>query len=136
MSNSVAIVGAHYDGDNGAGSGSAYLFDVEGGTPVLTLEFSGDCPGQGAFTVTNATPGAKVALVYGFGDGPTTIANTLPCAGTVLDVGNPNLANRITRADANGVADLNTNLPAAACGRVRVQALDLSSCETSDVVRP
>ncbi|MFW5653243.1 MAG: hypothetical protein ACOC0P_04285, partial [Planctomycetota bacterium] len=66
----------------------------------------------------------------------TTVPNTFPCGGTVLEVGNPNLANRVISADANGVAVLTTNIPAVACGQVRVQALDLTTCETSEVVRP
>ena len=112
------------------------FFIVGGGTPVFTLEFSGSCPGSGTFTISNATPNGNVALVYGFGDGPTTIPSTFPCAGTVLNVGNPNLNNRVIQADANGDAVFTTNLPAAACGAVRVQALDVATCDTSEVVRP
>ena len=137
ISGSTAIVGARDDDDNGLQSGSAYLFDADNGVPIFTLAFSGECPGRVVvFTVTNATPGGRVAFVHGLSDGPTTIPITLPCAGTVLEVGNPNLGARIIFADACGVAVLNTSVPHAACGQLRVQALDLSSCETSEVVRP
>ncbi|HEX9793053.1 MAG TPA: hypothetical protein VGC54_03640 [Planctomycetota bacterium] len=37
-------------------------------------------------------------------------------------------------ADANGHITFNANVPAAACGRVFLQAIDLSSCDTSNVV--
>ena len=104
--------------------------------PNLRLAFSGNCPGTGTFDVVGATPNGNVALVYGFGDGPTTIPSTFPCAGTVLNVGNPNLDNRVIRADANGNATFSTFIPAAACGAVKVQALDLGTCAVSNVVNP
>ena len=117
----------------------AIAFDnvaYEDGGANLRLAFSGNCPGTGTFDVIGATPSGNVALVYGFGDGPTTIPNTFPCAGTVLNVGNPNLDNRVISADANGNATFSTFIPAAACGAVKVQALDLGSCAVSNVVNP
>ncbi|MFW5653517.1 MAG: hypothetical protein ACOC0P_05685, partial [Planctomycetota bacterium] len=99
----------------------------------LQFSFEGTCPGQITLTATGATPNGNVAFVYGFSDGPTTIPGTLPCAGTVLNVGNPNLDNRVVRADANGVATFVANVPAVACGAVRVQVLDIDTCLTSNV---
>ena len=107
-----------------------------GGGQRLSLSVSGNCPGTSTFEIFGATPNASVALVYGFGDGPTTIPPSLPCAGTVLDVGNPNLDYRVIRADANGEAVFPTFIPANACGLVNVQALDLETCATSNVVNP
>jgi len=60
----------------------------------------------------------------------------LPSPGPLPNVGHPNLNNRVIQADANGDAVFTTNLPAAACGAVRVQALDVATCDTSEVVRP
>lgn len=134
-SGATLIVGAPWDSISGRNSGSAYHFD-DAGIPALSLNFSGDCPGRTNFTVSNATPGRLVAIVYGLSDGPTTIPDALSCAGTILHVGNPSLANRIILADARGVALLSTNIPAVACSRLRVQALDTTTCAVSGVVRP
>lgn len=68
--------------------------------------------------------------------GPSPSGVSSPCATTRLDVSNLQLASRIIIADANGVTVLNTNLRSDTFGQVRVQALDLISCTTSDVVRP
>lgn len=105
-----------------------------GSEPDPNLAVSGNCPGTNTFEVTNVTPNAQIAIVYGFGNGPTQIPPSFPCAGTSLNVGNPNLDYRVVTANGSGVAVLNTFVPAAACGRVKVQALDLSDCETSNVI--
>jgi len=118
------------------GQSGAWRVTAEAGGGGLDLAFSGNCPGTGTFDVTGATPNGNVALVYGFGDGPTTIPSTFPCAGTVLNVGNPNLDNRVVSADANGNATLSTFVPGAACGAVNVQALDVTTCAVSNVVTP
>jgi len=129
----------NYSGNNWSNGGfDTCRFVVEGdfGGGGIDLAFSGNCPGTGTFDVTGATPNGNVALVYGFGAGPTTIPNTFPCAGTVLNVGNPNLDNRVISADANGNATLSTFIPTVACGAVNVQALDVTSCAVSNVVTP
>ncbi|MFW5653811.1 MAG: hypothetical protein ACOC0P_07165, partial [Planctomycetota bacterium] len=105
-----------------------------GGDPTPSLSISGACPGSVTVEVTNVTPNGSVAIVYGFGSGPTTIPSGFPCSGTVLNVGNPNLDYQVVSADASGVATLNAFAPAVACGAVQVQALDLTDCETSNVV--
>lgn len=112
------------------------FFVVDGGSTGLSLEFLGACPGNGSFSVENATPNGNVAIIYGFGAGPTTLPNSFPCPGTVLNVGNPRLEYRIVSANGAGVASLQAFVPAAACGRVQVQALDLSRCDVSNVVSP
>ncbi|MFW5653767.1 MAG: FG-GAP repeat protein [Planctomycetota bacterium] len=136
ISGATAVVGALYDDDNGTDSGSTYLFDASGSPPPnLTLEFSGDCPGQGSFTVTNATAGGNVAIVHGFGVGPTHIPDTFPCAGTLLNMDKPQLSWSIISADGEGVAVLDTDLPPIACGQLQVQALDMTTCEISNLIR-
>ncbi|MFW5652776.1 MAG: hypothetical protein ACOC0P_01920 [Planctomycetota bacterium] len=107
-----------------------------GGGQRLQVAVSGNCPGTTTFDIVGATPNSRVALVYGFGTGPTTIPSGFPCAGTVLDVGNPNLDNQVITADSNGEAVLSTFVPTIACGSVFVQALDLTTCATSNVVQP
>ncbi|MFW5652762.1 MAG: hypothetical protein ACOC0P_01850 [Planctomycetota bacterium] len=108
----------------------------EDGESGPSLSFSGNCPGTGNFEVSGATPNGNVALVYGFGSGPTTVPSGFPCAGTVLDVGNPNLDFVTFAVDANGNGTFQAFLPAIACGAVNVQALDLTSCAVSNVVAP
>ncbi|MFW5653896.1 MAG: hypothetical protein ACOC0P_07595 [Planctomycetota bacterium] len=107
-----------------------------GGAPAPRLAFSGNCPGTGTFDGENLTPNGQVALVYGFGTGPTTIPNSFPCAGTVLNVGNPNLDFQTVSADASGNISFQTFLPSVACGAVNVQLLDIETCATSNVLTP
>ncbi len=102
----------------------------------LGLSFRGDCPGQMTFSISGATPSRAVAVVYGAGDGPTTVPGGFPCAGTMLEVGGPGLAYQQFTADASGNVTVTTNVPAGACGSLRIQALDVASCATSNVVRP
>jgi len=115
--------------------GPNFLWEPAGGSGV-DLTFSGKCPGMGTFDVSGATPDSRVALVYGFGTGPTTIPNTFPCAGTVLDLGAPNLDHIVIFTDANGDGTYSTFLPDSACGAVKVQALDLATCAVSFVRAP
>lgn len=102
----------------------------------LTLVADGTCPGSISFSIDGGTPNGNAALVYGFGTGPTTIPPGRPCAGTSLDVGNPNLNFRTIQLNASGQARLTTPVPGAACDRVIVQAIDLTSCDTSNTVQP
>ena len=132
---SLGFVYPALDSTNLARLGPNFLWEPAGGGG-LELTVSGNCPGTTTFDVSGATPNGNVALVYGFGDGPTTIPSTFPCAGTVLNVGNPNLDNRVVSADANGNATLSTFVPGAACGAVNVQALDVTTCAVSNVVNP
>ncbi|MFW5652761.1 MAG: hypothetical protein ACOC0P_01845 [Planctomycetota bacterium] len=108
----------------------------EDGESGPLLSFSGNCPGTGTFEVFDVTPNGSVALVYGLGTGPTTVPSGFPCAGTVLDVGNPNLDFVTFSVDANGNGSFQTFLPAVACGSINVQALDLTTCGVSNVVAP
>lgn len=107
-----------------------------GGGQRLEVAVSGNCPGTTRLDISGATPNANLAIVYGFGAGPTIIPNTFPCGGTSLDVGNPNLDYQVVRADASGNAIFQAFAPSNACGRARVQALDLTTCATSNVVTP
>lgn len=71
-----------------------------------------------------------VALIYGW-PGSTTKPNGV-CAGTTVGLSNPTLA-IVIAANGAGAASLTFNAPAGACGR-SVQAVDLSSCSTSNLV--
>lgn len=97
-----------------------------------SLSITGTCPGQVQLDVTGATSGGTVAFVYASGPGSVTIPSGV-CAGTQLGLNaSARLINTVT-ADGNGDATLVGNAPAVACGGV-VQALDVSTCTTTNVV--
>ncbi|MGH9893566.1 MAG: hypothetical protein ACREA0_16575, partial [bacterium] len=100
--------------------------------PWPFLQIEGTCPGLMTFQVSHATPGEMVAFIYGFQEGTFRIPNGRPCIGTELGIRNPAVAGT-ARADQNGVAALNANVPLQGCGRVFIQALDISTCAVSGV---
>jgi hypothetical protein len=84
-----------------------------------------------------ATPDGSVALLLALGPGgPTAVASGYPCAGTLLDL-NPGLSLvAVLRADAQGRSRIGpTFVPAAAAGSARLQALDLTTCATSNLAQ-
>ncbi|MBL1217041.1 MAG: hypothetical protein D8M59_06040 [Planctomycetes bacterium] len=101
--------------------------------PQFNLSVAGTCPSAVQLTMDNATALGDVAIVYAFATGSFTIPNGNPCAGTVLGLNNTVALGAIVTADAVGHAVLNTRVPDAACDQVLIQALDLTSCETSNV---
>lgn len=112
--------------------GPVVVYDPGGGSTGPELNISGNCPGTTTFEVTGATAGGRVAFAYGLRAGATPVP---PCPGLQLDFGGGALA-EIVRADGNGRALLQRFVPAAACDRAMVQAVDLESCEKSNVVMP
>lgn len=98
----------------------------------LTLTVAGPCPGNLTLTADNATPGAVVAFIYAYGPGSVTIP-TGTCAGTRLGLNGTATLLRTVRANGSGTARTSGNAPPGACGRVLIQALDASTCETSNV---
>jgi len=105
------------------------------GGPVLAVQ--GTCGQAGsAVTLSGASSGTAVALVYGFSSGSFAIpAAAGACVGTLLDVASPTLA-LTGQADASGAFafQLGGRIPAAACGAVLVQALDVATCATTPVL--
>jgi len=99
----------------------------------LNLSVSGSCPGRMGFDASGGTPGGNVAFVYAFGTGSFKIPNGKPCAGTTLGLNSSVKLARLVAADGSGNASFGANVPPAACGRVFVQAIDLSTCNTSNV---
>jgi|FLOH01.1.fsa_nt_gi hypothetical protein len=96
-----------------------------------TLAINGVCPNV-TIDVAHGTPFGQVALLSSPTIGSFIIPSGFPCAGTMLNLSNPTL--RMVRAlDANGVLVLPFQVPAGACGRLYVQALDLSSCTPSNL---
>lgn len=101
-----------------------------GAPPSFTLVKSGSCPGATTLTTSNGTPGGVVALAYGLpGSFNIPVGG---CAGTVLGLSGPTLA-AFLNANGSGSASLSFNAPTGACGK-SVQCLDLSTCDTSNVI--
>ncbi|MCK4873234.1 MAG: FG-GAP repeat protein [Phycisphaerales bacterium] len=127
ISDTTAIVGAYRDDDNGADSGSAYLFDVTTGQQIAKL-----LPGDGAegdyfgdpvaISGTAAVVGARYDADNGTGSGsaylfdisdpanPTQIAKLLPSDGAVEDYfGSVAISGAIAIVGAIGDDDNGTN---------------------------
>lgn len=101
--------------------------------PGLGLALSGTCPNL-TFEVVDATPNGQVALLYAYQTGSFVIPQGMPCAGTTLGLGSSVALGTMMTADPLGNITLSATIPAGACGAVYLQALDLSSCDTSTVV--
>jgi len=101
----------------------------------LVLGISGSCPGPATVRVTGATPGGKVVIARAFSPGSFVVPAGFPCAGTVLGLSGSGIAVAASViADGSGTVSFGATLPAAACGRIFAQAIDLGSCTTSNVV--
>ncbi len=100
----------------------------------FALLLEGTCPTDVRFTLSHATPNGKVALLYAFSEGAFVLPTGLPCSGTVLGLDNTLALGFMLTANANGGATLNISVPGPACGLISLQALDLSSCDTTNVV--
>lgn len=114
------------------------LYELEGcwGPPGPVLSASGSCPGPMTFTASGVTPNGNVAFVWGTA-GTFTIPSGYPCAGIQLDLlplRRPPPGYVVSTANASGVATASGSAPPAACGRVLMQALDLTTCLKSNVV--
>jgi len=105
--------------------------------PLLRLEqVAGTCLGPVTFTAFGATPGGRVAFVWG-DPGPFTIPAGKPCGGLeigVIPIGRPAPGFVVARADAAGEATATGFARPKACGRFFVQAIDLSDCRASNRV--
>jgi hypothetical protein len=103
--------------------------------PTLDMgNTDGFCPGDQEFVVWGATPNADVALVTGTpgAEGPIPTGN---CAGIMLPFTRPRLID-ISRTNAVGDATFNVRAPQAACARNYLVAVDLSTCQTSNIQTP
>lgn len=99
----------------------------------LTLIGEGDCPGRYSATARGATAGGPVAFLRSNSAGSFVIPGGA-CAGTQTGLGAPVTLVQIVNADANGLATVSGNVPAAACGVINVQAIDGTTCATSNVI--
>ena len=132
IANNIIVVGTLLDDDNGSDSGSAYLFSTSTG---IHLALTSSCPNSGPLQITwtNATPNGSAALLYARNTGSFVIPNNRPCSGTILGLGTNQLQVVFTGpSNSNGDRTLNASASAGACGG-RLQLLDLTTCDTSNV---
>ena len=105
---------------------------VTAGNPGPSLSKSGNCPGALTFTVANATPSRPVAFFYGR-PGTTVQSDPQdPCLGLIIDIQRAKLGG-FRVASTAGTAILTTSVPSLGCG-MRVQAVDVSTCQITDFV--
>ncbi|MBL1216514.1 MAG: hypothetical protein D8M59_03370 [Planctomycetes bacterium] len=115
-------------------------FDGQGLTPQMAFQIYGgggmhltvvgDCPGTNTLTCTGVTANAKCYFAYGLRAGSTNVPG---CPGLTVDIAGGKLGG-VSTADAGGEAVLRGNVPANACGRVIVQAVDRDACAVSNTV--
>ncbi len=98
-----------------------------GGSGGFSLAIqSGSCPGTMTFAVSGETPGGQVAWVYGQPGSYTHAGGT--CNGAQFAISNPTL-------HAVGTAtSMTVSVPAGACGSIRLQCLDISTCAVSNPI--
>ena len=111
---------------------------IPGPNQVLSLWQTEEVGNPTEVKIRGATPGADVALFLSFGDsGSATIPAGFPCAGTILDLNPTSLRYLQTiSADTQGEASLGPFImPAAGRLSAQLQALDLTTCETSNPIR-
>ncbi|MBC8327716.1 MAG: hypothetical protein H8E31_03115 [Planctomycetes bacterium] len=115
-------------------NGVNYQGNVLSGSVVpefqMALAVAGSCPTH-QFQLHGVTANGAAALLYAFGTGGLVIPNGYPCAGTQLGLDGTTALGAVLTADANGDAVLVQTVPAGACGRIYLQALDLATCGLS-----
>jgi len=95
------------------------------------VNVTGDCPGTMKVCASGASQGDLIVIAYGFQAGQS---GPVPgCSGLYVDIANAKIAGK-GKADSTGTYCASGKVPQGACGRVLVQALDKTTCETSDVV--
>jgi len=104
--------------------------DVPRQTPALFV--SGECPGELTVTIADATPGESVSVLSsGRLGGARVPAGT--CSGTRTGLGQPRLRTTLV-ADSYGIATTQVQATPGMCGATLLQAVDVGSCLTTDVV--
>lgn len=104
---------------------------LAGSSPIMVL--SASCPGEVQVSVENLTPSGDVAIARADVLGSFTIPSG-PCIGTVLDIGPAGMTYVGTfTANPLGIWSTLAFIPPSVCGEY-AQAIDLTTCETSDPV--
>jgi len=111
----------------------------EGPKDPFALWLGGHTNGPMTVNCSGATANGNVAFAWERGGaapaGPTPIPAGFPCAGTQVDLSTGMQLFGILSADASGkVSTPPQFVPAGAARAVRIQAIDLTTCETSNQV--
>ena len=120
-------------GHGGPGSWLRCQVQFAGSSP--TLGISGSCGQSGSGLQANGmTPGGQVAFAWSTTASPSGLAAG-PCAGTTIGLVGPRLAG-VRTADPFGTVLVSPpgGIPAAGCGTIHVQALDVATCGVTNVV--
>ncbi|KAA3611920.1 MAG: hypothetical protein DWQ01_07500 [Planctomycetota bacterium] len=99
----------------------------------LMLDVLGDCPGTLEFNVIGASPYGQVAYLVSQGMGNATVPTGTACEGLVLGLDAFATLAAVVEANENGTAIFRQALQAPACGRWFVQAVDLNTCQATEV---
>lgn len=104
-------------------------------TKPFSLWFGGTTNGPMEVKVAGGTPGSVIALAWTSGSGgPTPIPSGFPCSGLMLDLNiNMRLLTSLSLGNDGKAAMGPQFVPASASQRIRVQAVDLTTCQTSNV---
>jgi len=115
-------------------SWSGAVFNENSGKP-FSLWYSGTTNGPMEIKTAGGSPNGAVALIWATGSGgPTTIPNGVPCAGLSLGLNSNMRLLQVISSGNDGRAILGPRfVPASASFTIRVQAVDLTICETSNV---
>ncbi len=107
---------------------------VEGPTSKFSLWFSGTAGGPMRVKISGATPGGPVGIAMTrWGAGSSPIPGGFQCAGTIMSLNGSMELLQVATANATGNAAIGPQLvPSGAVGRVRLQAIDLSTCTVSN----
>ncbi len=121
ISGDTAIVGADGDDNNGSQSGSAYLFDLDCSNYCLDLVVDNLIAGQQAtFTITNGSPRAKAATVYGTKPGQESFNEYAGYCATfgIKGISQDKVIGGLNRTfDANGEITFRRSIPGNLSGR-------------------
>lgn len=98
------------------------------------LSSSGVCPGVMNFQVTGATPNGSVAFVHSASTGTWTIPFGVVCWGTTTGLSAPVVLAGVVPTNTAGNTSVNAAVPAAFCGSRFLQAIDLTNCNTTNVI--
>lgn len=105
----------------------------------LTLEVSGDCPGQLTLRWSGAEPNRQMAIFFAQSLGPFRIPAIGRCEGTWLDirVGANGRLVRVIRTGSNGAGSVSGYAAPESCGGyLQLMVLnDSYVCQTSNVVQ-
>lgn len=126
----------YWNGNDGIGFDDIIVGPLPPTPPVVAL--NGTCGvNPSSVDVSGATPNGQVAVVAGTVLSAVTVPASRPCAGIQLDVVPIMQYLQIGVADANGdfsVTGGSGAIPANACGLFSVQAVDITTCLTSNVL--